>query len=453
MASVPPLDRPAYGLQWRNAWTLLRRHFREDQLLLRAAALTYATLLSAVPFLAVVLSVIRAFGIEDRVLPWVVERLRIGGEGPTAVLLGLVQHLNPAALGAAGALGLLVSAILLLAQVDSTFNAVWGVRENRKLTARLVGYGGVLVLGPLWIAVWTTVLSWARIAVSSWAPEWSTLGYLLLRIASPLLGLIVLLLLYLIAPNTRVRFRAALAGALVAATFLEVNQFVFVGWVKTSVAYNAVYGAFAAFPIFLGWMYSNWVAVLVGAEAGYLVQNVPTWLREVGEESGLLAWVDRERLALAAGALIAARGPLDADRLAEALEVSPRLIHRPLDDLQDAGWLDPVMDANGQVSGYRARPELSLATLAQVRRSLRALGEESSTGIRQRALVGAPPWVAILEPLERAAERPFESWSALQLAERLAAGRAAPEAAAPEAPASEASAPEAPAPPPAPAAR
>ena len=431
MTAPPASSAPLSGLQWRNAWTLLRRHFREDQLLLRSAALTYATLLSAVPFLAVVLAVIRAFGVEDRVLPWLVERLRIGGEGPTAVLLGLVQGLNPAALGAVGALGLLVSAILLLAQVDSTFNAVWGVRENRKLTARLVGYGGVLVLGPLWIAVWTTVLSWARIAVSSWSPEWSTLGYLLVRIASPLLGLLVLLLLYLIAPNTRVRLRAAMAGALVAVLFLEVNQFVFVGWVKTSVAYNAVYGAFAAFPIFLFWMYSNWVAVLVGAEAGYLVQNVPSWLREVGEESGLLAWADRERLALAAGALIAARGPLDADQLGEALEVSPRLVHRPLDDLQDAGWLDPVLDVNGQVVAYRARPELSLATLAQVRRSLRVLGEETSTGIRQRALVGQPPWLAVLAPLERDADRPFESWSALELAARMGAATPAPPDAAP----------------------
>jgi membrane protein len=247
----------------------------------------------------------------------------------------------------------------------------------------------------------------------------------MLRIASPLLGFIVLLLLYLIAPNTRVRLGAALAGALFAVAFLEINQFVFVGWVKTSVGYNAVYGAFAAFPIFLFWVYSNWVAVLVGAEAGYLVQNLPSWLREVGEESGLLAWVDRERLALAAGALLAARGQLDTDALAEALEVSPRLVHRPLDDLQDAGWLDPVLDPNGQVVGYRARPELSLATLAQLHRSLRALGEETITGVRQRALVGTPSWVAVLEPLERDAERPFESWTALELAERLGARRSA----------------------------
>lgn len=426
MASVPPPHGPPPGLQWRNAWTLLRRHFREDQLLLRASSLTYASLLSAVPFLAVVFSVLRAFGIEDRVLPWLVARLRIGGEGPTAVLLSLVEGLNPAALGAAGALGLLVAAMLLLAQVDSTFNAVWGVRENRKFTARLVGYGGVLVLGPLWIAVWTTLISWARLTVSSWSPGWSSLGYLLVRIASPALGLIVLFLLYLIAPNTRVRLRAAGLGALVAVALLELNQFIFVGWVKTSVAYNVVYGAFAAFPIFLFWMYSNWVAVLVGAETGYLVQNVPTWLREVEEESGHLAWADRQRLALAAAALLAVRGEAEVDRLAAALEVSPRLIHRPLDDLQDAGWLDPVTDVNGQVTGYRARPELSLATLAQLRRSLRALGEETPAGIRQRALLGAPSWVAVLEPLEREAERPFESWSALELAHKLGVGGAPP---------------------------
>jgi membrane protein len=417
-----PAAGPRPGLHWRNAWTILQRHFRENQLLLRASALTYATLLSAVPFLAVVLAVIRAFGIEERVLPWVVARLRIGGDQVTAVLLSLVQRLNPAALGAAGALGLVVAAFLLLAQVDSAFNAVWGVRENRKLTARLVGYGGVLVLGPLWVAVWTTVLSWARMSVSTWSHEWSSLGYLLVRIASPALGLVVLTLLYLIAPNTRVRLTAAFLGALGASVFLELNQFVFVSWVKTSVGYSVVYGAFAAVPIFLFWMYSNWVAVLVGLEVAYLVQNVPTWLREAKEPEHL-AWEDRERLALAAAALLAARGELDAERLGEALEISPRLMHRPLDDLQDAGWIDPVSDANGQVVGYRGRPVLARATLAELRRSLRALGEDAGTGVRQRALLAAPAWMAVLEPLERDADRPFETWSALDLAERLAARR------------------------------
>jgi membrane protein len=230
--------------------------------------------------------------------------------------------------------------------------------------------------------------------------------------------------MYIIGPNTRVRWKAAVAGAVVAVLFIEIFQIVFLSWVKTSVAYNVVYGKAAAFPIFLAWIYFNWVAVLLGAETGYLVQNVPTLLRE-SREPGHLAWDERERLALASASLLATHGELEPERLSGLLRVSPRILHPPLDDLQDAGWLEPVCDANGQLCAYRALPRLPRATLAEVVRSLRALGQESSDGSRQRALPVPPAWMAVLEPLERDADRPYESISVAELARKLPVGEAA----------------------------
>ena len=89
----PRREKPFF--RWRVAWELLRRHFGENQLLLRASALTYATLLSSVPFLAVLLSILRGLGVEDRVLPILVDRLRIGGDEPATVILSTVERLNP----------------------------------------------------------------------------------------------------------------------------------------------------------------------------------------------------------------------------------------------------------------------------------------------------------------------------------------------------------------------
>lgn len=413
---------PRAPQRWGNAWTILRRHFSENHLLLRASALTYATLLSAVPFLAVLLSVLRALGIEDQVLPWLGARLRVGGQQTADALLAIAQRLDPAALGALGGVGLLLSALLLLAQVDSAFNAIWGVRERRPIATRLLGYGGILVLGPLWIALWTTAMSSVRLVVTAWPGAWSVFGLTLVRIAGPLLALVVLTALYLVAPNTRVRLRAALVGAIVATFLLELAQVVFVGWIKTSAGYRLLFAQFAALPIFLAWVYFNWLAILLGAEAGYLAQSVPAWLREA-EEPVSLAWEERERLALASAALLATGGDWEAEGLAEELEVSPRLVHRPLDDLADAGWIDELTDPHGQPIGYRARPELPGTTLAELRRSLRALGEECISGVRRRALFTTPAWMSVLEPLEREGDRPFESWSTAELAEQLARAR------------------------------
>jgi membrane protein len=407
--------------QWGTAWTIFQRHIRENGIFLRTAALTYATLLSAVPCLAVLLSIVRALGIEDRVFPWLIQHLRIGGESPAKLVVDIVQNMNPAALGLAGGLGLVLTSMLLLAQVDSSFNVIWGVRENRSLPTRILSYGGLLVLGPLWIAIWTTLVSTARLAVNTWPGDWSLVGFTLVRIAGPLVGLLVLWALYLVVPNTRVRAPAALAGAALAVALLELSQIVFPIWVKWSVGYSVVYGrGFAAFPIFLTWIYFNWLAVLIGAETSYLVQNVPAWLRE-SEEPGNLAWDERERLALAAAALLAVCGEMEPEQLAEALEVSPRLVHPPLDDLLDAGWLEPVTDPQGAgQTGYRAKPGLAAATLGEVRRSVRALGAESAYGSRERALPAPPAWTSHLEPLERESDRAFDSLTLVELAKRLA---------------------------------
>jgi membrane protein len=416
-AALPERDSSP---QWGTAWTIFQRHLRENGLFLRTSALTYATLLSAVPFLAVLLSVVRALGIEDKVFPWLIEHLRLGGSQAAGEMVALVHRMNPAALGLVGGLLLVATSMMLLAQVDSAFNVIWGARESRSLPTRILSYGGLLVLGPLWIALWTTIVSTARVTVSSWPPEWSLIGFTLVRVAGPLVGLCVLTALYLVTPNTRVRLTSALAGAVLAIALLELFQIVFPIWVKSAVGYSIVYGKFAALPIYLAWIYFNWLAVLIGAEAGYLVQNVPAWLRE-SEEPGNLAWDERERLALAAAAMLVVCGEMEPEALAEALEVSPRLVHAPLDDLMDAGWLEPITDPKGAgQTGYRAKPGLAAATLAEVRRSVRALGEESSDGSRQRALPAPPRWMATLEPLERESDRAFESHTLLGLARELA---------------------------------
>jgi membrane protein len=418
-AERSPLALPA-GLRWRYAWTILRRHFRRNQLLLRTAALTYATLLSSVPSLAILLSLLRAFGVEGRVLPFLIQRLRIGGDQPVEVILGTVERLDPAALGAFGVIGLLGASLLLLAQVDGAFNAIWGVRENRSLAARLLGYGGLLILGPLWIALWTSAVSSLKLALAAWPGDVSILLTTLPRLAGTLLVFVVLTALIRVTPNTRVRFLPAAGGAAIATGLLEISQALFVGWVKTSVAYDIVYGAFAALPVFLAWIYLNWLVVLLGVEASYLLQHLPTWLREAGEPHAL-TWEEREQLALASAALLAeADKPLAVETLGDGLEVSGRLVQHALDDLEDLDLVRALSsDREGQVVAYEARPALQELSLAKLRRDLRRLREPATPADLPAHLRPPPGWVRLLEPWEKASDAAYGEWTTLELARAM----------------------------------
>lgn len=421
-----PLTLPA-GARWRYAWTILRRDFRQNQLLLRTAALTYATLLSSVPSLAIVLSLLRAIGVEGRVLPFVIQRLRIGGDQPVEVIVATVERLDPAALGAFGVIGLLGASLLLLAQVDGAFNAIWGVRENRPLMARLLGYGGLLILGPLWIALWTSAVSSLKLALAAWPGDLSFVTATLPRLAGTLLVFVVLTALIRVTPNTRVRFLPAAGGAALATGLLELSQLLFVTWVRTSVTYDIVYGAFAALPVFLAWIYLNWLVVLLGVEASYLLQHLPTWLREAGEPHAL-SWEEREQLALAGGALLADSAvPLDAEKLGDALEVSGRLVQRALDDLTDLGLARAMSsDREGQVAAYEAAPALRDLPLSELRRELRRLREPATPADLPAHQPPAPAWVRLLEPLEAVSDAAYGNWTTRDLA-RAIRGRGAPE--------------------------
>ena len=260
----------------RNAWRYLvafalalpRRLF-EERLTQAAGSLTYTTLLSIVPLLAVALALSTAFPQFDRVMDalreYIVRNFLPEAKGVHAV----VNQLNAFAAGAkkltgVGLAALAVTAVMLMLSIDDMLNRIFRVERKRSLPQRIAMYWTVLTLGPLLIGAGLSMTS--ALAVSSFGVvQLDELAQMALRVLPFLLTSAALTALYILVPNRPVPLMPALAGGLLAGTAFEIAKRGFAAFVSGMPAYTLIYGAFAALLIFLIWVYVSWLIALVGA--------------------------------------------------------------------------------------------------------------------------------------------------------------------------------------------
>jgi membrane protein len=233
-----------------------------------AAALTYTTLFAVVPFMTVtfsLLSAVQAFAnvresIEDFVFSIFVP------SASQVVVDKLLQFTEQARdLTAIGTAFLVVTAFMMLVNMEKAFNRIWRVREARRGMSRFLLYWGVLTLSPLLIGLGFAVSSYLFSLPLIQGVDAFGVRENLLRILPFVFSTGAFTVLYAAVPNTRVRVRHALAGGFVTMLAFEAAKYGFAFFIKRSTV-EVVYGTFAAVPLFLVWIYLTWTIVLLGAE-------------------------------------------------------------------------------------------------------------------------------------------------------------------------------------------
>ncbi|WP_456417978.1 virulence factor BrkB family protein [Thiolapillus sp.] len=258
-----------------TAAIFLRRvmmRFLADGGLERAASLAYTTLLSLVPLMTVVLAILSAFPIAEKVSDMVQDFIfqnfmPASGEVVHQYLLEFSSKASR--LSGVGFLALLVVAIMLMATIDKTFNAIWKVRRKRRALSKFLVYWAILSMGP--VLVGASVLATSYLISLPMISEATTsgMGRTLLEWVPTLTSGVAFTLLYWLVPNRPVRFWHAMLGGAVAAVLFEFTKQGFAWYLTTFPTYEAIYGALAAIPIFLLWIYLSWLVVLLGAEFTY----------------------------------------------------------------------------------------------------------------------------------------------------------------------------------------
>lgn len=267
---------------------------------LRASALTYTTVLSLVPFLAIAFSVLKGLGAQNALEP-MLQQLAGDSEETISRIIDYVNNTNMKSLGAIGLVVLILTVISLMGNIEEAFNAVWGVSETRSVQRRFSDYISVIIVGPILLLAATSMTSSLQ---SQWMLQWliqnTYLGdaiLLLFRFLPYLSVSIAMVFLYIFIPNTRVRFASAVTGGVIAGTAWELAQWGYFHFQVGVAKYNAIYGTLAAVPVFLVWIYTSWLIVLYGLEIVFAHQHHGHGLP--GSSTVRLTATGREELAVA----------------------------------------------------------------------------------------------------------------------------------------------------------
>lgn len=329
-------------------------HFFADNGTIRAAALTYTTLLAFVPMLAFAFASLRGLGFADDLFEILLRQL-----GPVFDpeirdrLYSYVTRVNVKTLGTTGLAAFLFSAVLTLNTIEKSLNAIFEVRQQRPLVRKFTDYFSILFLTPLLlgITISATALFQVRDFLASLGSYWILTGgaELLLKMVPMLASIVLFTLVLIVIPNTHVRLKPAVLGGIVGGVLWFFLQWAYVSFQVGFSRYEAIFGTLAQLPILMVWIYFAWCILIYSAELTALVGGRRIRLDHSGKPSAQLISAE---IALRIMTAMATRAqtrqpPWKLDNLAKRLDTSPEILKTAVNCLQGKGLIAEAAESGG----------------------------------------------------------------------------------------------------------
>ncbi|MBI5265954.1 MAG: YihY/virulence factor BrkB family protein [candidate division Zixibacteria bacterium] len=376
----------AFALRQLRILYLAWSGFREDNLSVRASALTFYSILSAVPVFAILFGIAKGFGFEDTLQGQILEEFPNQREALATIFNVAHTTLAQSHKGwvtGIGAAILFWSVLKVLGSIEASFNDIWNIGRGRSLFRKFADYVAIILICPLTLIISGALTLYISTQISDVSRTVEVVNALspallfMLKGASLVLVLVMFTFLYMVMPNTRVRFKAGLVGGVVAGTAFHLMQF---GYVRLQVGvakYNAVYGSFAALPLFLVWLQLSWFIVLLGAELAYAVQNADTY--DYTSKHYKLSTHTRRLLSLVLAHTVVKAfadnqpAPTSHD-IARKLGMPFGLVQRLCTDFVDCGVLSRVGGSEALNPAYQPAHDINTMTVQSVIESLEGHG-------------------------------------------------------------------------------
>ena len=357
---------------------LASRGFNEHKCRLRASALTFYSLLSVVPVVALAFGIAKGFGSDKLLEKELLEKL----PGQEEVLVqvvnfahSLLEETKGGLIAGIGVAVLFFIVVKLLSNIERSFNDIWGIKEPRSIGRKLSDYLSIILICPFLVIMSSSITVFITTQITRITERFAFLG-----VFSPLISFMLKLLpycmiwgvfafIYIFMPNTKVNFKSGLIAGMIAGTGYQVAQLAYINFQIGVAQYNAIYGSFAALPLFLVWLQISWLIVLFGAEISFALHNIDTHEFETDclrVSSSFKKLISLQTAHLLIKNFSNGHAPLTAIQISHTLETPIRLVSQILYELVESGIASEIKTEEHKEFAYQPARTINVLTIKYI---------------------------------------------------------------------------------------
>lgn len=351
------------------------RGFKEDNVSLRASALTFYSLLSIVPLAAMGFGIAKGFGIDKALEKELMDYLSSQKDVVDWVLTyasGFLENTKGGLIAGVGIVVLFWTVMKVFGNIEESFNAIWQVHKGRTWARKVSDYLTMILIAPILFILSTSSNVFIATQITTITENVALLGYIspliffLIRLIPYVLFWLVLTVIYMVMPNTKVSFKSAFVAGVIAGTIFMLVQWGYIFFQVGVSKYNAIYGSFAALPLFLIWLQTSWLIVLFGAEVSFAVQNVEGY--EFDPDIQKISLFSRKVLTLMIARLVARRfvigqPPVTSKDISLQLEIPIRLVREIIFMLVEIRIFSEVATLHDKEKAYQPARDVNSLTV------------------------------------------------------------------------------------------
>jgi membrane protein len=361
---------------------LAARGFSNDKVQLRASALTFYTLLSVIPVLAIGFAIAKGFSLDQNLKELIMDKFQSYQQVLDPLLQKATSAIEETRGGYMAGIGMVIlfwSVMSLLDHIESSFNTIWQIRSARPWYRKFTDYLTIMLISPIFIILSGSFTVFISTSLEDFMDKARILSFFkplisfLIQFAPYFLTWIALTILYIIMPNAKVKFVPALISGIIAGTAMQLLQWLYLDLQFGILKLSAIYGSFALIPLFILWLQSTWIVVLLGAELSFANQNVSRY--EFESEALNVSHYQKRALVLMIMHLIIrnfAQGdkPISAENIAGTLKIPVRLARDILQDLSSVRLVSIIHENENKERLYQPALDINQLTVSYVLTSL-----------------------------------------------------------------------------------
>ena len=375
---------------------LATRGFSNDKVQLRASALTFYSLLSVIPVIAIAFGIAKGFGFDQNMEQIITKEFQTHQEVLNWLLnisRSALQDTSGGYIAGVGVIILFWSVMGLLDHIESSFNHIWQIRTERPWYRKFTDYLTIMLIAPIIVILSGSITVFISGYLTDFMSKAPILDYFkplvifLVNIIPYLLSWIALTAMFIVMPNVKVKFKSALLAGIIAGTFLQIAQWLYIDLQFGITKLSAIYGSFAAIPLFIIWLQTSWIIVLLGAELSFANQNLSHY--EFESESLKISSYQKRAFILMIMNLVVrnfANGetPLSAEAIAVRLKIPVRLSRDILQDLHQVGLVSKIQENENKERLYQPAMDINKLTITLVFSKLDNFGTEQTSTIKNK---------------------------------------------------------------------